>query len=163
MSNGIEARLATKGGITFTVDTAVTDVALILTGNPHFEVGVGRQYFAPGDNIIIKGFCFSFPYQFGQGIMDDVLFFQLGWFDSGAGTGNINEVGDTGFINIPDPNVWYDMDVFVPVPTTTLKWGLQVNGLGGYVSMINAPAALNEDELQAQLHLRVQHTSGMLS
>lgn len=164
MSNGIESRVATKTGITFTVNTAVNEVQLFLAGNPAFEENAGLQYFAAGDNIIIRGFCLSLPYQFGQGSMDIPMFFQLGWFDSGIGSGNVEEVGGTGYVNIPDPNVWYDMEVFVPYKSTaSLKWGLQVNGLGGYVSMINAPAALNTVELEAQIHLRVQRTSPMLA
>lgn len=166
MSNGIETRVATKTGITFTVNTAVNQVGLTLTGTPVFEGNVGVQYFAPGDNITLKGFCLSLPYQFGQGNMQipGAMYFQLGWFDSGAGNGSVNEVGDTGLLNIPDPNVWYDMDVFVEYKSpiaTGLKWGLRVIGLGGNISMINAPAALDTDVLNAEIHFRVQHTSPM--
>lgn len=164
MADGIETRIATRQGITFTVNTALNEAALLLAGNPVFAGNVAIQYFAPGDNIIIKGVDFVYPYQFGQGSMDEPIFFQLGWFDAAAGNGPVNEVGDTGLINIPDPNYWYDMNVFVPYPAgITTKWGLRVIGLGGNVSMINAPAALNTEVLEAQIHLRIQHTSAMLA
>ena len=168
MSDGIESRIATRTGITFTVNTAVNNVNLALIGNPVFSSNVAIVYFAPGDNIIIKGVCLSLPYQFGQAKMSPPMFFQLGWYDSGAGNGNVDEVGDTGYINIPDPNVWYDMNVYVPyqspnIGAASLKWGLRVIGLGGEVSMINAPAALNTEVLNAQIHFRIQHTSAMLA
>lgn len=164
MAEGIETRIATSGGITFTVNTALTEVSLALAGNPVFSANVAVVYFAAGDNIILRGYGLSLPYQFGQGSMDYPMFFQLGWYDSAAGSGSVTEVGDTGLIHIPDPNYFYEMAVFVPYPSgASGKWGLRVDGLGGMVSMINAPAALNTEILETQIHLRVQHTSAMLA
>jgi len=165
MTQGIESRISTKTGITFTVSVPATEVALNLAGTPPLSSNPVIVNFAEGENIIIKGFCLSLPYQFGQGMMDDVLFFQLGWSDNTTHSGSVNEVGDTGYMIVPDPNVWYDMDVFVPWESLTdadSKWKLEIVGLGGWVSMLNAPAVLNLDVLQAQIHFRVNHTLPML-
>ena len=165
MSQGIESRISTFQGLTFTVDTLLTDAGLLLTGTPDLSVNAAIQYLQYADNCTIKGFCMSFPYQFGQGIFagGDPMFVQLGWADSGVNSGSVNEVGDTGRINIPDPNYWYDMDVFVPCPDTAAsKWKFQIVGLGGYVSMINAPAVLDEDDLDVTFHLKIQHTLPLL-
>lgn len=159
MSNGIEARMTTTTGITFTVNVAVNEVNLALAGTPYFITIPAVQYFGAGENINLKGYCLSLPYQFGQGSMPDPMWFKLGWEDGAAAAGVIPEVGVSGQIHIPDPNVWYDSDVFIKNPSpTNVKWGLQCTAISGKVSMINAPAALDTEILNAQIHLRVQHT-----
>lgn len=160
MAQGIETRLSTFGGITFTVNTAATDAALVLAGTPDLSVNGVIMNLPYGDNCIIKGCCLSMPYQFGQGIFTagapaDI---QLGWRDASGNNSSVSEVGDTGRINIPDFNVWYDLDIFIPQPAVDSKWHFEIRGLAGNVSQIYAPAALNEDELAACFHLKILHT-----
>lgn len=162
MTQGIESRLATRGGITFTVNTALDSVPLVLTGAPSLLVNAGVKYLPYGENCIIKGFCLSHPYQFGQGPIDqgsnEPMFVQLGWRDSAGNNGTIQQV-DTGLFNIPDPNVWYDTDIFIPQPAAvTNKWFFEIIGLGGEVSMFNVPADLNTDVLDSCFHLKILHT-----
>lgn len=166
---GIVSRLSTFTGITFTVDTGVDDVALILTGTPDLSVNGAIMNFPEGDNIIIEGFELAFPFQFGQGAMDsggagNPMFFQLGWKDNGGHSGSVDEVGDTGRINVPDPNYWFDTFAFVNQPATIdSKWHLEIVGLGGRVSMFNVPDDLNEDVLNACIHMKVRSTSTLIA
>jgi hypothetical protein len=169
MPQGIESRLSTFTGITFTVNTAAIDASLMLTGNPDLLVNGAVQNLAYGDNCIIKGFCLSLPFQFGQGAMDqggdgNPAMIQLGYRDNLGNNGSVNEVGDTGRINIPDFNVWYNVDIFVPQPANVgAKWYFEILGLLGKVSQIYAPAALNEAELNACFHLKIVHTLAMIA
>jgi len=166
---GIVSRLSTHGGVTFTVNTAVTDVALILTGSPDLSVNGTIMNLQQGDNCTIEGFSLQLPYQFGQGKFDvnvdgDPAFFQLGWRDNAGNNGSVNEVGDTGLINIPDPNYWYETETFLPQPATVAdKWHLEIIGLGGWVSQIYAPAVLDQEELHAAIHLRIRHTLPLIA
>lgn len=167
MPQGIESRLSNNlGGLTFTVDTTLTDASISLTGTPDLSVNGPIQHLTFGDNCIIKGFCLSFPYQFGQGerLSGESMFIQLGWVDSsGANFGPVNEVGDTGRINIADPNYWYETDIYVPQPSTaTSKWNFRIVGALGRVSQINAPAVLDMDELDISFHLKISHTLPLL-
>ena len=96
---GIVSRLATYGGITFTVDTAVTDVSVGLTGTPDLQLTVGTKHLQYGDQCIIEGFEFVCPYQFGQGHIDNITagypaFVQLGYRDTAGNNGPITEIGD---------------------------------------------------------------------
>ena len=98
--------------------------------------------------------------------MDSIgsMFVQVGWQDLSGNNDSVDELGDTGRLNIPDPNVWYDTDTYVPFPSTAdSKWFFEVIGLGGNVSMINAPAALDTETLMAQFHMRLRHTTGLIA
>lgn len=169
MPEGIESRLANNGGITFTVNNAVTDVSLVLVATPDLSVNGVIMNFPYGENCILKGFSFSFPYQYGQGEMDqgggtNPMFVQLGWRDLTGNNGSLNEVGDTGLINIPDCNVWYDMDVFIPCPSNSdSKWHIEIVGCLGEVSMINSPVALDTEELDVVFHLKAFHTLALIA
>lgn len=168
MIEGIESRLATITGLTVTVDTAVTEVAAALAGNPVLSVNGTIQNLAYGDNCLITGFCLAFPYQFGQGSMDqiatDSMFVQLGWADNGGHNGSVDEMGDTGLINIPDPNYWYDCNVYVPMPATVdSKWHFRIDGFGANVSMLNVPDDLDEEVLALVFHLKIKHTLALIA
>lgn len=161
---GIVSRISTFSGITFVVNTAVDQVSLILTGTPNLSVNGAIQNLQYGDQCIIEGFALCLPFQFGQGQINSTVdgnpaFFQLGWRDLSAHTGSVSEVGDTGRINIPDFNTWYDTYAFVPQPSAVdSKWQFEIVGLGGRVSMFNVPAALDTDTLNCCIHLRIRHT-----
>lgn len=163
MTQGIESRLATHEGLTVTVDTAILDVGLVLTGNPHLTVNGSIKNLPNGEGCIIKGFALCFPYQFGQGSIPDSMFVQLGWEDDNGHNDSVDAVGDTGRINIPDCNYWYDSDIYVPVPSAVdSKWHFRILGLGGNVSMLNVPAALDDDVLETCFHLKIQHTTQLI-
>lgn len=169
MAQGIESRLAlVNGGITFTVNTAVSDVSWNLVANSNLSVNGAIMNLPYADNCEILGFCLSYPYQFGQGQIDqgasNPMFVQLGWCDQTGNNGSVDEVGDTGLINIPDPNVWYDCNVHVPCPDTAdSKWRFRLIGGLGEVSMINAPAGLNAEELDICFHLRIRSTLALVA
>lgn len=159
---GIVSRLSTFGGITVTVNTAANEVAVILVGTPDLSVNGAIMNFLQGDNFTVEGFSLSLPYQFGQGTISPG-FFQLGWRDNAANNGSVDEVGDGGRINIPDPNQWYDTFAFIPQPATVAdKYHLEVVGLGFNVSMFNAPAVLNTAVLACAIHLKVRHTLALI-
>lgn len=167
MSQGIESRLSTHGGLTVTVNTAVDEVAAAVAGTPELSVNGTVMNLAYGDNCHIKGFALCFPFQFGQGAIDvggdSPMFVQLGWVDDNAHSGSVTEVGDTGLINIPDPNYWYDMDIFVPMPAAVdSKWNFRIDGFGANVSMLNVPDDLDTDVLDLAFHLKIVHTLPLL-
>lgn len=160
---GITNWLVTADGLTVTVNTAVDQVGIALAGTPDFELNGATKYINEGENCIIEGFALCFPYQFGQGLLSP-LRVQIGWRDSGGNNGSVNELGDTGRVNIPDPNYWYDTFTYVPYPTTaTAKWHFEIVGIVGSVSMFNAPAALNTDELQIRAHLKIRTTTDLIA
>lgn len=166
---GIVSRISTFGGITFTVNTAVNDVSVILVGTPDLSVNGTIMNLVYGDNLTIEGFSFNCPYQFGQGRINnggagEPAFFQLGWRDANGHNASVPEVGDTGRINIPDANYWYETFAFVPMPATVdIKYHLEIIGLGFEVSMFNVPAVLNEEVLDCCIHLKVRHTLALIA
>ena len=166
MSDGITSRLATVIGISFTVNLASTDATLILTGTPDLSINIATKNLVAGENCIIEGYGISFPYQFGQGEMDSIgpMFIQVGWQDSSGNNGSVNELGDTGRLNIPDPNYWYEANTFVPFPSTAdSKWFFEIVGLGGSVSMINVPSVFDAADLSAQFHMKIKHTTQLIA
>jgi len=160
---GITNWLVSADGITFTVDTALDEVAIALAGTPDLELNGATKYINEGENCIVEGFALTFPYQFGQGTLSP-LRFQIGWRDSGGNNGAVTELGDTGRINIPDPNYWYDTFTYVPYPATAAaKWHFEITGIIGRVSMFNCPAGLDEEELDIRAHLKIRTTTGLIA
>lgn len=166
---GIVSRISTFTGLTFVVNTAVDHVTLLLAGNPDFTVNGTVGNLVQGDQCIIEGFALCCPFQFGQGELSTggagrPAFFQLGWIDQLGINAAVNEVGDTGRINVPDFNVWYDTYAFVPEPATvSAKYKFRILGLGGEVSMFNVPAALNTDTINICIHLKIRHTLALIA
>jgi hypothetical protein len=167
---GIVSRLATMGGITFTVNTAVFNVSAGLTGTPDLQLNVGTKFLQQGDQCIIEGFSFNCPFQFGQGQINNAgvagqpAFIQLGWRDNSGNNGAITEIGDNGRLNIPDPNYWYDTNTLFPQPAAVAdKYFIEILGLAFEVSMFNVPAALDTDELDCSFHLKIRHTLPLIA
>ena len=161
---GITSRVATFTGITFTVNTAANDVPLVLAGTPDLLIDGVNGHFLQGENFIIEGFCLSLPYQFGQGEINNggagqPGYFMLGWRDTIGNNGSLNQVGILGRINISDANYWYETYTFVRQPILVAgNYFMEITGLSYNVSMFNCPATLNEEVLNAAIHVKVRTT-----
>lgn len=149
-----------RAPVAFTVNVALTDVAI--TGTPvDFLSAGGNPYFDYGDNLFLESYLITLPYQFGQGALNAPRF-QLGFEDLNGHTGTLFEVGYNGFIMLPDANQEYQLGVLIAQPATVdSDWWITLDDIYFNVNMFNTPAALDTEELQAEVMLKVRHTLEM--
>lgn len=144
---------------TFTVNLAVNEVQI--TGTPNLleaAVGAGlRQYFNENDNFNLVSVWLTLPYCFCSGNTDH-LRIQIRGQDTVPNTFGLNVLPLNGWQWIPTENVETGLNTFVPWDTTPFAdpWGLYCEA-DGYVSMINAPAALDGETLDVWGFAKVEH------
>ena len=149
----------------FTVDVDVAYVSWNAIAAPiEFVDAATLDEVYAGDNVFIESLEVTYPYQFGQGPVGDVdnlmsIWLEIGWQSTGVQANTVNELGFDGQVWIPNPNIEYPIQVPVRYPCTDgLNWGFFLNDGGGTVSMINAPAILDEEDLHIAVFMKVRST-----
>jgi len=169
-----EPEITILGGIcgTFTVDTsgplevAITPADAFLVG----AVGAGLDtYFDQEDNFRLLSLWVVYPYCFCQG-NTDVLRMQIRGRSKAVAhpliTFNMRAMPSNGWQFIPVENVETGLGTFVNYDnnpdTPPDPWGLYAR-VTGYVSMVNAPDVLDQQELDVWAYAKVAHNIPMIS
>ena len=163
----------------FTVDTTpgVFEVTVAQpTQTPNLRCSLvdapGQQanmWFQPDDNILIISYGLFLPHSFTCG--GNPIHMQLFWEDEDAAINVVDQFGEGGAICAPWENFEFPAGVFVahPSPGKHVKYYMNVSDLTDWeselatrISMVNVPAALNEEDLRVTPVLRILHNLPLL-
>lgn len=122
------------------------------------------QYFAPGDNLLLQFVSNNLPYGFGQGTGRHKI--TMVWLDNTDAVIPIPELADNSLFDIPEfcEGLRFPGDglfIKTPVTPTGTHFNLAFTIVDCNVSMINAPAVLLGETLEAMYYLGVTHTLPM--
>jgi hypothetical protein len=151
---------------TFDVDLDLTEVQVSWPCAPHSNFGTfvnatGNPCFDLKDNVIIREFAWLLPYHFS--ISTGVPWVWFSWHDSGGGEFTIPEFN--GPIFLPYCSQPIGMGLFCEggAGLATSKYDIYVACGAINISMIGAPAVLDDAELEIQMMLKVEHTLPMVA
>lgn len=135
-----------------------------------YEQAFGIRKFQPQDNLLIKSNALALPYCFT--IADLPPYINVQYYKPSTGTyHNMTEFGTAGNLFLHSENVEIETNILFTWPQNligeahTILYGAIGNPdiIGPHISMINAPAALNGDELPLYSMLKVLHTLPMIA
>lgn len=165
-ANGQFQWITTSAGeITFTVDTAVQSVGIVLSGGPPvFKSGDLNSNFKAGEQVLINQSIVLYQSPFCQGDFDSLITFDLVYETVTSSTSaEIRQLGNFGNVLIPTPNTAYDTPAnIINVPDqNSEEWFLKIIGVSGTVSMLNVPADLHGQTFNVIIGLSIRTNSEM--
>jgi hypothetical protein len=168
--SGNQLEILSALGGSFTVNTAVKQVAAVLAGTPVFQgtTPPTAQWFDSGDGLLFYSIRCSLPYQFGQGEGQHII--EIMFEDSLGGLHSIPELqsgpgGSRMFMPSACDEINFGPNgLFIPVPTNLPGTGrarLALSFVNLNVSQLNVPALINGVSVQTFYFLTLLHAPEM--
>jgi len=157
-------------GPTFTVDNTAKNADITKNTLPQdFFDASGLFDFTFGDNIFIEAVRVQLPYSFGNGNnagaspTESGIYLELGYRDTNANIGTLDEFGVDGIFRIPTFNCDLPVMTLINQPANVdSDWKFQLKDIEANISMLNIPGNINGDVLTPRVFLKVRHTLPMV-